>query len=72
MILTPHMTQMAHILGHNHNCIRLPPYAYEQHMNVLKNSIYVQYGYGKQFVVAVSHHHDIMIWFLLRAFNVLS
>jgi hypothetical protein len=52
------MTQMAKILGHN--CVRLPPYAYEQHMNVLKHSVYVQYGHGKQFVVAVSHHHDIM------------
>jgi hypothetical protein len=33
MILTPHMTQMAQILGHN--CVRLLPYAYGQHMNVL-------------------------------------
>jgi hypothetical protein len=54
----PHMTQMAQVLGHN--CVRLPPYAYEQYMNVLKHSVYVQYG-GKQFEVAVSHHHDIMI-----------
>jgi hypothetical protein len=53
------MTQMAQILGHN--CVRLPPYAYEQHMNVLKHSVYVQYGKGKQFEVAVSHHHEIMI-----------
>ncbi len=43
---------MAQILGHN--CVRLPPYAYEQHMNVLKHSVYVQYGRGKQFEVAVS------------------
>jgi hypothetical protein len=59
MILTAHMTQMAQILGHN--CVRLPSYAYEQHMNVIKHSVYVQYGCGKQFEVAVSHHHDIMI-----------
>ncbi len=57
--LTPHMIQMAQILGHN--CVRLPPYVYEQHMNVLKHSAYVQYGCGKQFEVAVSHHHNIMI-----------
>jgi hypothetical protein len=36
MILTPHMAQMAQILGHN--CVRLPPYAYGEHMNVLKLS----------------------------------
>jgi hypothetical protein len=35
------MTQMAQILGHN--CVRLPPYAYGQHMNFLKHSVYVQY-----------------------------
>ncbi len=50
------MTQMAQILGHN--CVRLPPYVYEHHMNVLKHSVYVQYGGGKQFEVAVSHHHN--------------
>ncbi len=32
-----------------------------KHMNVLKHSVYVQYGHGKQFEVAVSHHRDIMI-----------
>jgi hypothetical protein len=53
------MTQVAKILGHN--CVRLPPYAYEQLINVLKHSVYVQYGCGKQFAVAVSHHHDIMM-----------
>jgi hypothetical protein len=58
------MTQMAQILGHN--CVRLPPYAYEQHMNVLKQSVYFQYGHKKQFEVAVSHHHEIMLWFLLH------
>jgi hypothetical protein len=52
------MTQMAQILGHKGE--RLQQYAYGQHMNVLKHSVYVQYGCGKQFEVAVSHHHDIM------------
>jgi hypothetical protein len=55
------MTQMAQILGHNF--VRLPPYAYEQHMNVFKHSVYVQYGCGKQFEVAISNHYDIMILF---------
>jgi hypothetical protein len=58
MILTPYITQIAQILGHN--CVRLQPYAYGQHINVLKHSVYVQYGCGKQFEVAVSHHHDVM------------
>ncbi len=53
------MTQIAQIVGHT--CVRLPPYAYEQHMNVLKHSEYVQYGCGKQFEVTVSHHHDMLI-----------
>jgi hypothetical protein len=53
------MTKMAQILGHN--CVRLLPYAYGQHMNVLKHSVYVQYGCRKQFEVAASHHHDIII-----------
>jgi hypothetical protein len=52
------MTQMAQILGPN--CVRLLLCASGQHMNVLKHSVYVQYGYGKQFEMAVSHHHDVM------------
>ncbi len=58
MVLTPHVTQVAQILGLN--CVRLLPYAYGQHMNVLKYSVYVQFGCGKQFEVAVSHHHDVI------------
>jgi hypothetical protein len=58
MILIPHVTQMAQI--HGHNCVRLLLCAYGQHMNVLKHSVYVLYGCGKQFEVAVSHHHDVM------------
>jgi hypothetical protein len=59
MILTPHVTQMAHILAHD--CVRLLYYDYGQHLNVLKHSVYVEYGYRKQFEVAVSHHHYVMI-----------
>ncbi len=58
MILTPYVTQMAQIL--DHNCVRLLLCACGQHMNVLKHSVYVKYGYGKQFEMAVSHHHDVM------------
>jgi hypothetical protein len=49
---------MAQILGHN--CVRLLLYAYGQYMNVLKYSVYVQYGCGKLFEVVVSHYHDVM------------
>jgi hypothetical protein len=42
---------MAQILGHN--CVRLLLCAYGQHMNVLKHSVYVQYGCGKQFAVSL-------------------
>ena len=35
----------------------------EQHMNVLKHFVYVQYGCGKQFEVAVSLNHDVMTSF---------
>jgi hypothetical protein len=44
----------------DHKYVRLLLCAYGQHMNVLKHSVYAQYGYGKQFEVAVSHHHDVM------------
>ncbi len=39
-------------------CVRLLPYAFGQHINVLKHFVYVQYGYGKQFEVADSLNHD--------------
>jgi hypothetical protein len=58
MILTPHVTQIVQILGHN--CVRLLLCAYGQHMNVLKHPVYVQDRCGKQFEAAVSHHHDVM------------
>ncbi len=37
-----------------------------QHINVLKPVAYVQYGYGKQFEVAVSFTHDVMTSFWLH------
>ena len=58
MMLTSHVTQIAQILGDN--CVRLLLCAYGQHLDVLKHSVCVQYGCGKQFEVAVSHHHDVM------------
>ena len=38
-VSTPHVTQLAHVLGHN--CVRLLPHAYGQHMNVLKYFAYI-------------------------------
>jgi hypothetical protein len=35
-------------------------YAYGQHINVFKQFENVQYGWGKQFEVAVSLNHDVM------------
>jgi hypothetical protein len=49
---------MAQILGHN--CVSLLLYTYGQRMNVLKHFVYVQYGCGKQFGVAVRHHQDVV------------
>jgi hypothetical protein len=46
-----------------YNCVRLLPYAYGQHINVLKYFELVLYGCGKQFEVAVSLNHDIMTSF---------
>ncbi len=42
------------------------PYDYGQHINVLKHSIYVKYGCGKKFEVAVSLNHDVMTSFWLH------
>jgi hypothetical protein len=36
-------------------------YAHEQHINVLKQFVYIYYECGKQFEVAVSLNHDIYI-----------
>ncbi len=38
-------------------------YGHEQHINVLKHIVYVNYGCGKQFEVGVSLNHDIMTSF---------
>jgi hypothetical protein len=35
-------------------CVRLLTYAYGQHINVLNHCVYVYYGFGEQFEVAVS------------------
>jgi hypothetical protein len=35
------------------NYVRLLPYAYGQHINVLKHFVYAEYRCGKQFEVAV-------------------
>jgi hypothetical protein len=42
------------------NCLRLLLHAYGQHINVLKQFVYVKYGCVKQFEVAVSLNCDIM------------
>ena len=40
--------------------------AFQQHLKVLKNFLYIQYGGGKQSVVVYSLNHDIMAAFGLR------
>jgi len=42
-------------------CARLLLYAYGKHINVLKHFVYVKYGCRKQFEVAVSLNHDIIM-----------
>jgi len=46
-------------------CLRLLPYAHahEQHINVLKNFVYVYYGYRKRFKVSVSLNQDAITSF---------
>ncbi len=62
IILTSQVTQSPKIWAKSggNNCVRLILYAYEQHINVLKHFVYVWYGGGKQFEVAISLNHDIM------------
>ncbi len=48
------------------NCVRLLPYAYEQHINVFKCFVNVLDGWGKQFEVAVSLNHEVMTSFQLH------
>ena len=45
------------------NCVRLIRYAHGEYINVLNHFVYVQYGCGKQFEVAVSLNHDIITHF---------
>ncbi len=42
------------------NSVRVHPYAYPQHMMVLKHFSYIQYGFGKQSVVVYSINNVIM------------
>ncbi len=42
------------------NCVRVHPYAYPQHMIVLKHFLCMQYGCGKQTVVVYSLNNVIM------------
>jgi hypothetical protein len=42
------------------NCTRVQPYAYPQHLMVLRNIPYIQYGCGKQLVVVHSLNNVIM------------
>ena len=44
-------------------CIRLMVYADGQQIDVLKHFVYVLYGWGKQFEVAVSLNIDVMTSF---------
>jgi hypothetical protein len=68
IILTPQVTQSPKIWAKlsGYNCVRLILLAYGQHINVLKHFVYVQYGGGQQFEVAISLNHDIMTSFWLH------
>ncbi len=48
------------------NCGRVHPYAYPQHMMVLKHFIYIQYACGMQSVVVCNLNHDTMTQFVIR------
>ncbi len=48
-----------------YNCLRQLPYAHGKHTNLLKCFVYVSCQCEKQFEVAVSLNHDIMISFWL-------
>ncbi len=43
---------------HMYNCVRVHPYAHQQHMKVLNHFLYIQYGCGMQPVVVYSLNHD--------------
>jgi hypothetical protein len=60
--LTPQVTQNTKIRAKEcgYDCLRLLLYAHRQHMNVLKQFVYVSCGCRKQFELAVSLNHDII------------
>jgi hypothetical protein len=44
---------------HRRNSVRVHPYAYPQHIKVLKHCVYIKHGCGKQSVRGCSLNHDI-------------
>ncbi len=52
-----------------YNCVRLILYAHGHHINVFHHFVYVQYGFWKQFEVAVSLNHDIITSFQLNKWH---
>jgi hypothetical protein len=54
----PQITQLCQLC--QCNCVRVQPYAYPQHMMVLRNIPYIRYGCGKQSVVVYSLNNFIM------------
>jgi len=48
---------------HRYNSVRVHPYAHPQHMKVLKQFLYIQYGCGMQLVVVYSLNHDTTMSF---------
>jgi len=66
IMLTPQVTQNPIIWAKldEYNFVRLLLYAdHGQHVNVLKQFVYVSYGQGKQFEVALSLNLDVMTSF---------
>ncbi len=56
------LTLICHNLGNLHRCnsVRVHPFAYPQHMKVLRHILCIQYGCGKQSVVFYSLNNVIM------------
>ena len=51
---------------HHHNCVRVHPNAFPQHMKVLKHFICMYYGCVMQSGVVYSLNNDTTMSFLLR------
>ena len=51
---------------HRHNSVRVHPYAYPQHIKVLKHCVYIWHGCGMQSVQVCSLNHDITTLLRLR------